>query len=86
MKIKLPIILMLLALIGCQQKSEVDKCVEAQATQICNQWTELDKGKSKRFYEIVTKGGTESECVVAMLKRTGGDLRKECLNAQSGNK
>ena len=29
MKTKLPFILLVLGLVGCQQKSEVDKCVEA---------------------------------------------------------
>ena len=29
MKNKLPLVLLLLGLAGCQQKSEVDKCVEA---------------------------------------------------------
>ena len=29
MKTKLPFILLVLGLVGCQQKSEIDKCVEA---------------------------------------------------------
>jgi hypothetical protein len=35
-KTKLPLILLVLGLAGCQPKSEIDKCVEAQITSICN--------------------------------------------------
>ena len=36
MKTKLTLILMLLGLAGCQQQSEIDKCVEAQAKTACS--------------------------------------------------
>ena len=35
MKNKLPFILLVVGLAGCQQKSEIDKCVEAFVVQTC---------------------------------------------------
>ena len=36
MKTKIALSLMLLWFAGCQQKSEIDKCVEAHINRICN--------------------------------------------------
>lgn len=35
MRTKLPLILLVIGLAGCQPKSEIDKCVEAQIVSIC---------------------------------------------------
>jgi len=35
MKTNLPLILLAVGLAGCQPKSEIDKCVEAQIVSIC---------------------------------------------------
>jgi outer membrane lipoprotein-sorting protein len=35
MKTKLTLILLVVGLVGCQQKSEIDKCVEAHAISAC---------------------------------------------------
>ena len=89
MKFKLLIIMLLLGLAGCQQKSEVDKCVEAEATQKCNRQM---AGSDGPLYKSLGKNGegkdgfTESNCVEFVSKIFGGDLRKECLQAQLGNK
>ena len=83
MYVKLFTILMLFALMGCQQKSEIDKCVEAVTAQKCNEVSEYG-GKYKRFYELMDK--SESQCVELISKTEGGDVRKECLKAQLGNK
>ena len=53
-KTKLPLILLVLGLAGCQQKSEVDKCVEAQIVSICKSGdtdciTELTKTLGGKF-------------------------------------
>ena len=68
-----------LALAGCQQKSVIDKCVEAQALALCNK----PMGTNfEAFYKVQNK--SESECVQDLVKIKGGDWQLECLKAQSG--
>jgi len=79
MKTNLPLILLIVGLVGCQQKSVIDKCVESMATQICNQ----AMGKNfEAFYKVQNK--SESQCVQDLVKIKGGDWQLECLKAQSG--
>lgn len=79
MKIKLILILLVVDLAGCQQKSEIDKCVEAHAVQTCNQLV----GKNlEPFYKLIKQ--SESSCIQEFEKFEGGKWRLECLQAQSG--
>jgi hypothetical protein len=79
MKTNLPLILLIVGLVGCQQKSVIDKCVESMATQICNQ----SMGTNfEAFYKVQNK--SESQCVQDLVKIKGGDWQLECLKAQSG--
>jgi hypothetical protein len=75
MKIKLSLILFLLA--GCQQKSVIDKCVQAQATSWCNSTI-----GDKSLYKLQNQ--SESQCVQEIIKTSGGRWQLECLKAQSG--
>jgi len=70
-----------LALTGCQQKSDIDKCVEAQGVQMCNELTETDN-KPQPFYKV--KYQSESQCVQDFIKSFGGSFQLLCLKAQSG--
>jgi hypothetical protein len=67
-----------LALTGCQQKSVIDKCVEAQALALCNK----PMGTNfEAFYKVQDK--SESQCGQDLIKVKGGDGQLECLKAQS---
>ena len=78
MKTELCILLLVLGLAGCQQKSEIDKCVEAQVLQFCVD-TRVD---SKPFYAAM--GITKEECLQQATETQGGALRDRCLKAQAG--
>jgi hypothetical protein len=80
MKTKLAIVLCLLGLAGCQQTSEVDKCVEAQAISYCNKW--MHSPDNKQFYEVLGKG--RAGCTKHLIRNSGGEFRLACLRAQSG--
>ena len=79
MKTKLAIVLYLLGLAGCQQTSEIDKCVEAQAISVCNSVL-----GDEPFYKVV--GESEAWCTKDVIKQEGAKLRLECLRAQAGKK
>jgi len=74
MKTKISLLLMFLLLAGCQPKSEIDKCVEAEALQWCN-----SLGDS-----IIKALGGEEKCVKLTTDKSGGDTRLKCLKAQAG--
>jgi hypothetical protein len=69
-------------LAGCQQKSVIDKCVEAQAIAICNGLVPVSEKKSELFYKV--GGGSEDECIQGFIKRKGGEWQMQCLKAQAG--
>jgi hypothetical protein len=77
MKKKILSTVLVVGLIGCQQKSVIDKCVESMATQICNK----PMGTSL-FHKVQNK--SESQCVEDLIKIAGGDWQLECLKAQAG--
>ena len=77
MKTKLSIILLVLGLAGCQQKSVIDKCVEAQAITLCNK---VIGGESN--YQL--QQSTESKCIQESIKANGDNWQLQCLKAQSG--
>ena len=79
---KLSFILVVVLLAGCQQKSVIDKCVEAQAIAICNGLVPISEKKSELFYKV--GGGTEDECIQGFIKRKGGEWQMQCLKAQAG--
>jgi hypothetical protein len=70
-----------LTLTGCQQKSVIDKCVEAQAVEVCNSLTET-KTKAQPLYKVNYQ--SESQCVQEYIKSLGGSFQLLCLKAQSG--
>jgi hypothetical protein len=70
-----------LALTGCQQKSVIDKCVEAQAVEACNSLTGTDS-KPQPLYKVNYQ--SESQCVQEYRKSLGGSFQLLCLQAQSG--
>lgn len=65
------------ALTGCQQKSDVDKCVEAQAVSLCNRLIGAEP-----LYKLQQL--SEGRCVQESIKAEGGDWQLQCLKAQSG--
>ena len=65
------------ALTGCQQKSDIDKCVEAQAITLCNRLISTES-----LYKL--QQASESKCVQESIKANGGDWQLQCLKAQSG--
>jgi hypothetical protein len=79
MKTKLAIVLYLLGLAGCQQTSEIDKCVEAQAISACNSVL-----GDEPFYKVM--GMSEAGCTKDLIKDEGAKWRLECLRAQAGKK
>ena len=81
-KLNIAVVVLVWALVGCQQKSVIDKCVEAQAIAICNGLVPISEKKSVLFYEA--GGGSEDECIQGFIKRKGGDWYMQCLKAQSG--
>lgn len=70
------ILLAVVALAGCQQKSVIDKCVEAQAIALCNRLI----GKEP-LYKL--QQASESQCIQESIKANGGDWQLQCLKAQS---
>ena len=68
-----------LALAGCQQKSVIDKCVEAQALALCNKAMGTN---FEAFYKVQDK--SESQCIQDLIKVKGGDWQLQCLKAQAG--
>ena len=82
MKTKLTLILLVVGLAGCQQKSVIDKCVEAQASAICNKFIESEPNKQVLFYKAAEI--SENQCIEKSIKVNGGDWQLECLKAQSG--
>jgi hypothetical protein len=79
MKTKLTLILLVVGLVGCQQKSVIDKCVESMATQLCNQAIGTN---FETLYKVQKK--SESQCVQDLIKIKGGDWQLECLKAHAG--
>ena len=77
MKTKLPLILLFVGLAGCQQKTEIDKCVEAQAISWCNNTIE-----NKPLYKL--QNNSETQCIQDIIKSSGGRWQLLCLKAQSG--
>ena len=78
MKNKLPLILLVVGVEGCQQKSEVDKCVDALLMNVCmyapsvgNEAPNNPKWNSKT-------------CKEEMELELGAKFRLECLKAQAG--
>lgn len=70
MKTKLPLILMLLWMAGCQPKSEVDKCVDVRIQSEC---------RNKPSPNL-----SNSECKKAEEDIYGYQYRLECMRAQAG--
>ena len=64
------------ALTGCQQKSDIDKCVEAQAISLCNRLIGTEP-----LYKL--QQASESKCAQESIKANGGDWQLQCLKAQS---
>ena len=62
---------------GCQQKSDIDKCVEAQAISLCNRLIGTEP-----LYKL--QQASESKCAQESIKANGGDWQLQCLRAQSG--
>ena len=71
------VFLAVVALTGCQQKSDIDKCVEAQAITLCNRLIGAEP-----LYKL--QQASESKCVQESIKANGGDWQLQCLKAQSG--
>lgn len=82
MKTKLSFILLLVGLTGCQQKSDIDKCVDAQAIVMCNRLIDAEPGKKILWYKAAEM--TEDQCVQFNKKIFVGDWHLECLKAQAG--
>jgi len=76
-KTKLPLILLVVGLAGCQQKSVIDRCVEAQAITLCNK---VIDGESN----FQLQQSTESKCIQESIKANGDNWQLQCLKAQSG--
>jgi hypothetical protein len=75
--IALVVLVLVWTLVGCQQKSVIDKCVEAQAIALCNK---VIGGESN--YQL--QQSTESKCIKESIKANGGNWQLQCLKAQSG--
>lgn len=71
------VFLVVAALTGCQQKSDIDKCVEAQAIALCNKLIGAEP-----LYKLQQL--SESSCVQESIKANVGDWKLQCLKAQSG--
>lgn len=71
--------LCVMILAGCQPKSEIDKCVDAQALALCNKPMGSD---FKQFYKVQDK--SESQCMQDLIKLEGGNWHLQCLKAQAG--
>ena len=82
MKFLLPLILLLSCLVGCQQKSEIDKCVEAQVRSLC--FTYFPDLKSPEKGNMNAKGKSERDCGDFVIAASGGQIREQCLRARAG--
>ncbi len=71
------VVFLVIALTGCQQKSDIDKCVEAQAITLCNRLIGTEP-----LYKL--QQASESKCIQESIKANGGDWQLQCLKAQSG--
>jgi len=71
------VVFLVIALTGCQQKSDIDKCVEAQAITLCNRLIGTEP-----LYKL--QHASESKCAQESIKANGGDWQLQCLKAQSG--
>jgi len=83
MKTKIPLILLvacLFCLTGC--KSEVDKCVEAKAVQICESDIPASDPPVK-FWKYWEKDANAQKCYARLEIANGGDWRVECINPQA---
>jgi len=73
---KLSFLICILISAGCQPKSEIDKCVDAQALQTCSGVPET-RGKENPEYD-------RSDCIKQVNVKLSADFRLECLKAQAG--
>ena len=73
---------MLFSLAGCQQKSEIDKCVEAQVRSLCFKY--FPDLKSPEKGNMNAKGESERDCGDFVVAASGGQIREQCLRAQVG--
>jgi hypothetical protein len=80
MKIKLSLILLVVGLAGCQQKSEIDKCVEALLLHACK--NAPDSGKEDPSFP---KWNSKT-CKESMGLELGANYRLQCMKAQAGDK
>jgi hypothetical protein len=71
------VVFVVIASTGCQQKSVIDKCVEAQAITLCNKLIGTEP-----LYKL--QQASENKCVQESIKANGGNWQLQCLNAQSG--
>ena len=80
MKYKIPIVLLLLSLTGCQQKTEVDKCVEAKLLHACRNAPNLgNEDPSSPKWNSKT-------CKESMERELSANYRLQCMKAQAGGK
>jgi len=77
---KITFLLLILTLVGCHPKSEIDKCVDAHFIGICNSPSYDVKGR--KTYEAHNE--TEEDCVESFKKYGEFPIRIQCLRAQSG--
>jgi PBP1b-binding outer membrane lipoprotein LpoB len=81
MKTKIALILIALFLAGCKPtKSEVDKCVEAKAVELCAKLFPNEAQPENRNIYLDSK----EKCGDVYKKTLGGTLREQCLRAQAG--
>jgi hypothetical protein len=73
---------LLFLFVGCQPKSEVDKCVEAKVVELCAKLFPNEAQPENRNMYLDSK----EKCGDVFKKTSGGSLREECLRAQAGNK
>ena len=71
-----------LFLLGCQPKSEIDKCVEAKTVEVCSTYFPNEAHPENKIMFLDTK----EKCGDVYKKISGGSLREECLRAQAGGK
>ena len=77
-KTKLPLILLVIGLAGCQPKSEVDKCVEALLLHACRNAPDAGKeDPSSPKWNIKT-------CEESMGRELSANYRLQCMKAQAG--
>jgi len=82
MKTKLPLVLLVVGLAGCQQKSDIDKCVDAQVRSLC--FSYFPDLKSPEKGNMNTIGESERACGDFVVAASGGQIREQCLKAQAG--